>query len=207
TSALGCLLVDSRQDFSRMFIRDVSAADPYEIESMYLELEAVSRESLVEDHVEQERISLQRFVEMRYRGQSRSLSIAVDGSIHGVDGLTEKFHTQHHREFGFSQPGAVVEFYQLAVSAIGVIDKPQVVPGTWGAPPLKPSTRRRVRLDTDAWIDTPVFERAHMFPGARVEGPALVSQTDSTTLLPPGSAAVVDDMLNLRVTPTAQVID
>ncbi|MGD9990387.1 hydantoinase/oxoprolinase family protein, partial [Pseudonocardia sp.] len=82
TSALGCLLVDSRQDFSRMFIRDVSAADPYEIESMYLELEAMSRESLVEDHVEQERISLQRFVEMRYRGQSRSLSIAVDGSIH-----------------------------------------------------------------------------------------------------------------------------
>ena len=206
TSALGCLLVDTRHDLSTMFIRGVDSADPYEVESAFLELEASSRDSLVDDHVAPERMSLQRYVEMRYRGQYRSLSIPVDGPVRGLDGLTAKFHTQHHREFGFSQPEAEVELYQLSVSALGVIDKPEVRPGTWGSPPLTPATRRRVRsVDTDSWIDTPVFDRTDLFPGARIDGPALISQSDSTTLLPPGAAAVVDDMLNLRVTPRQEV--
>ncbi len=202
TSALGCLLVDTRHDFARMFIRDVDSADPYEVESAFLELESSARDSLLNDHVEPERMSLQRFVEMRYRGQSRSLPIAVDGPIRGLDGLAAKFHTQHHREFGFSQLEAEVELYQLSVSALGVIDKPQVVPETWGAPPLNPAERRSVRaVGSNGWTETPVFERADLFPEARIEGPALISQSDSTTLLPAESSAVVDDVLNLRVTP------
>lgn len=206
TSALGCLLVDTRHDVSAMFIRDVEAADPFEVESAFLGLEASARASLLDDHVEPERMSLQRFVEVRYRGQSRSLSIAVDGPVRGLDAVTAKFHMQHHLEFGFSQPDAEVELYQLSVSALGVIDKPEVRPDTWGAPPLHPAERRDVRaVETDAWIDTPVFDRTDLFPGARVDGPALISQPDSTTFLPPGSHAVVDDMLNLRVTPRHEV--
>ena len=50
-----------------------------------------------------------------------------------------------------------------------------------------------------------MFDRTDLFPGARIDGPALISQSDSTTLLPPGAAAVVDDMLNLRVTPRQEV--
>lgn len=207
TSALGCLLVDTRHDFSAMFIRDVESADPYEIESMFLELESASRESLLDDHVAPERISLQRFVEMRYRGQSRSLPVAIDGPVRVLDGLVAKFHAQHRQVFGFCQAAAEVELYQLSVTAFGVIDKPQIVPGAHGAAPLKPTAHRRVRpTESDTWVDTPVYERAALYPTARLEGPAVISQPDSTTLLPPSAIAVVDDMLNLRISPRSAAV-
>ncbi|MGE0140563.1 MAG: hydantoinase/oxoprolinase family protein, partial [Ilumatobacteraceae bacterium] len=206
TSAVGCLLVDIRHDVGAMFIRDVESADPYEVESMFLELESASRASLLEDRVEPERISLQRFVEMRYRGQSRSLPVAVDGPVRVLDGLVAKFHAQHRREFGFSQIGAEVELYQLSVAAFGVVDKPRITPGSHGTAPLEPAARRRVRVtDEDTWIETPVYRREDLYPEARLDGPAIIAQADSTTLLPPDSVAVVDDMLNLRVSPFAGV--
>ncbi|GAA4555594.1 hydantoinase/oxoprolinase family protein [Pseudonocardia xishanensis] len=202
TSALGCLLVDTRHDFAAMFLRDIDAADPYEIESKFLEIESSARESLLDDHVEPERMSLQRFVEVRYRGQYRTLPVAVGSPVRTLDGLVTSFHAQHRSEFGFSQLEAEVEIYQLSVAAFGVTEKPPLTPDSWGSPPLRATTHRRVRSnDGDAWLETPVFDREHLFPGAELTGPALVSQSDSTTLLPAGSSAVVDDMMNLRVSP------
>lgn len=202
TSALGCLLVDTRHDHSTMFIRDIQSADPYEVESIFLELEAKSRASLRDDHVAPSRMSLQRLIEMRYSGQSRSLPIAIDGPVAGLDGLVAQFHEQHEREFGFSQRGADVELYQLAVTAFGVIDKPQIIPSSFGRGPMTPVSYRQVRFTRERTNqETPVYDRAALFPGAQIAGPAVVSQPDSTTLLPPGSAAVVDESLNLRITP------
>lgn len=207
TSALGCLLVDTRHDHSTMFIRDIQSADPYEIESMFLELESASRASLADDHVAPERMSLQRVIEMRYSGQSRALPILVDGPIVGLDGPAALFHEHHRREFGFDQVGADVEIYQLGVAAFGVIDKPDIVPGTYGSGPLVPSCHRKVRFSLDDTCpETPVYERTDLFPGAELPGPAVVAQLDSTTLLPPGSAAVVDEMLNLRISPQPEAV-
>jgi N-methylhydantoinase A len=72
---------------------------------------------------------------------------------------------------------------------------------------LKPTGHRKVRpTESESWIDTPVFERAALFPTARLEGPAVISQPDSTTLIPPGAFAVVDDMLNLRISPGSAAV-
>jgi N-methylhydantoinase A len=207
TSALGCLLVDTRHDHSTMFIRDIQSADPYEVESIFLELESRARASLRGDHVSPARMSMQRCIEMRYSGQSRALPIALDGPVVGLDGLAALFHGQHRREFGFSQEGdAEVELYQLAVTAFGVIDKPNITPSTYGSGPLVPVSRRPVRFTAhEICQDTPVFERADLFPGVELQGPAVIAQPDSTTLLPPGAAAVVDEMLNLHIAPHAEM--
>jgi N-methylhydantoinase A len=46
---------------------------------------------------------------------------------------------------------------------------------------------------------TPVYVRAELEPGATVHGPAVIEQLDSTTAVPPGARAVIDEWLNIRI--------
>ncbi|MGW2306957.1 hydantoinase/oxoprolinase family protein [Actinomadura luteofluorescens] len=205
TSAFGCLLVDIRHDSSAMFIREAHAADPYEIESTFLRLESHARKSLLDDGVETERISMQRFIEMRYRGQSRSMPIAVDQPVRAIDGLVEKFHVQHRGEFGFSRDHSDVDLFQLSVSALGVIDRPRFgVAGRGNGRPVEPVGRRMVRfVEPRCRLETPVYDRSDLYPGVEVTGPAVIAQPDATTLIPPDWTALVDPMENLRISMNA----
>ena len=54
------------------------------------------------------------------------------------------------------------------------------------------------------WIDTPHYDRARIAPGLRVEGPAIVRQYDTTTVLLPGHYAEADDHGNLLIWPTSE---
>ena len=59
---------------------------------------------------------------------------------------------------------------------------------------------RRVHFDSSgAAVDTPVYVRADLPAGARLDGPAIIDQLDSTTLVPPGWRAEVDEWLNIRM--------
>ena len=49
------------------------------------------------------------------------------------------------------------------------------------------------------WQTAPVFDRVKLPAGARIAGPAIVQQIDATTLIEPGSAALVDEIGNLRI--------
>jgi N-methylhydantoinase A/oxoprolinase/acetone carboxylase beta subunit len=49
------------------------------------------------------------------------------------------------------------------------------------------------------WTDTPAYDRYRLFPGAEIAGPAIVEERESTTVIPPGMAAVCDEFGNLLV--------
>jgi len=52
-----------------------------------------------------------------------------------------------------------------------------------------------------AWHDTPHYDRDRLALGMRVEGPAIIRQYDSTTVLLPGHHAVLDDHGHLLIWP------
>jgi N-methylhydantoinase A len=57
---------------------------------------------------------------------------------------------------------------------------------------------RRLYAD-GAWHMAKVWQRERLAPGARIAGPAIIQQADATTVLEPGSAALVDALGNLRI--------
>ncbi len=61
-----------------------------------------------------------------------------------------------------------------------------------------PVAHRRVWFES-GWRDTPVFRRAQVPPGARLEGPAIIEQLDTTIVIEPGSRAAADPAGNLIV--------
>ncbi len=202
TSALGCLLVDIRHDFQTMHLTDAASADVEAVEEEFGRLEAEAHERLEHEGVEAESISLERLIDMRYAGQWRSLSVSVESPLKLEDAMA-RFHGEHEREYNFRRDDAPVEIYQLNVRAIGITSKPEFKRHPLGGETPPPDATRPVYFDEPAEaFDTPVYDRAELPAGARLTGPAIVNQLDSTTVVPPGWTAEVDEWLNLRMTKT-----
>jgi N-methylhydantoinase A len=202
TSALGCLLVDIRHDLASMFLRPADDVDPAEVEAEFERLEAEARERLTAEGVAPGDVSLQRSLSMRYLGQWRSLDVVCASGPGAVEAAVARFHDEHAREFSYRRDGAAVELYQLGVRAIGVTPKPAQRPRSAGSGAPPPELQRRpVFFDEQPGpLDTPVFRRADLEVGTVLAGPAIIEQLDSTTLVPPGVRAVVDEWLNIRMT-------
>ena len=202
TSALGCLLVDVRHDLSEMYLRRIDDAVPSEIEEEFARLEAEGRERLAAEGVEEGRMTFQRTIAMRYLGQWRSLAVAVDPGLESLDEVVAHFHDEHEREFAYRREGAPIEIYQLALQAVGVTPKPELArhEASSGAALPEPVARRAVHFDErDDAVDTPIYDRSALPAGARLEGPAIVQQLDSTIVVPPDVVAEVDEYLIIRM--------
>ena len=193
TSALGCLLVDIKHDMSQMYLRSTDDARTHEIEETFRALEDEGRQRLLHEGVSEDRMQFQRFVDMRYLGQWRSMSIAVDANSGSLDAAIAQFHEEHGREHNYSRPDAPVEIYRLTVTATGLTRKAEFAKEQVDRSVPRPARERLVVFDEEPEpIVTPIYDRDDLHAGAIVEGPAIVEQLDSTVLVPPGLKAEVD---------------
>jgi N-methylhydantoinase A len=141
-------------------------------------------------------------VDLRYRGQWRSLSAELEAPVAGaLAPAVGRFHAEHARRYGYARPGAPVEIHALRVSATGAMARPPLRALVAGSTRVRPSSRR-----ADVWfrsgpLDALILDRAALAPGDAIEGPALIEQMDTTTVVPPGTRAETDDHHNLRISP------
>jgi N-methylhydantoinase A len=199
TSALGCLLVDVRHDFSEMRLAATDETEPPEIEARFEALEGEARERLRAEGIADEDVRLARSVDMRYLGQWRSLGIPVEGPIESLEALTARFHQEHERQHTYKREGQPVEIYQLRVAAIGNIPKPDLPYAEPEEHEPEPGNHREVVFGNGEVFRTAVYARDGLRPGAKIVGPAIVEQLDSTVVVPPGDDAEVDGWSNILV--------
>jgi N-methylhydantoinase A len=199
TSALGCLLVDVRHDLSAMFLAHADSVDVEALESEFGKLETEGRERLVAEGVPQGQMSVQRLVDMRYVGQWRSLTVPVSAPVDIGDAVT-RFHAEHERAYNYRRDGSPVEIYRLGLRAVGVTPKPELKRHELNGAGAAPAGSRAVHFDSSRGaIETPIYVRSNLGAGAMIDGPAIVDQLDSTTLIPPGWRGEVDEWQNIRM--------
>ena len=201
-SALGCLQVDIRHDLSVMLLGSAGGIDPDEVERQFAQLEAQGRELLQAEGVSESGMALERSLDMRYLGQWRSLTVPVASPVSSLEPAVSHFHAEHERVHNYRRDDAPVEIYRLNLRALGSVEKAQLPRyAVDGASPPTERERRVVLFDqVDEAVDTPVYDRSELPAGAEFEGPAVVEQLDSTTVVPPGMEAKVDEWLNIRMT-------
>jgi N-methylhydantoinase A len=142
-----------------------------------------------------------RQLDMRYMGQWRTLTVPVDLSDteNGLQEALKKFHSEHERAYSYSDPSRDVEIFALKLVTQGIIPKPTMpkVRVTGDAERALTGSRQVYFDEAGGYVETPVYNREELLPGARIMGPAIVEQLDSTVVLPPETSSVVDPYLNI----------
>ena len=200
TSALGCLLVDIRHDLAQSYLKSASEADAGDIEAKFTEMENEAHERLEAEGVAAKDMLLQRAIDMMYEGQWRSLTVSVGAPFNSVDEAIEAFHRDHEREYAFRRDDAGVDLFRLNLTAIGVTQKAELQKHKkTGGTPSASATRPVAFDELDAPVDTPIYQHEDLGAGSTFNGPAIVEQLDSTTVIPPGVRVEVDEWLNIRI--------
>jgi N-methylhydantoinase A len=196
TSALGCLLVDVRHDLSKMVLAQADDMESSTLDEIFASLEEEGNARLEAEGVPPDQRRFERSVDMRYLGQWRSINIAVSNPAEQPESLISSFHEGHETAHYYRRDGAAVELYRANVTAIGLTPDVEFPdhPAADGVPASR--STRTVHFDGED-LSTPIFWRDDLGAGHEIEGPAIVEQLDSTTVIPPGVRAVIDSRLNI----------
>jgi N-methylhydantoinase A len=148
-----------------------------------------------------DRIEVYRSIEARYLGQNHELELSFPGNEFNeetIADLWERFHREHDARFGFSIPGETIETVNLKAVAVAVSKKPEVPELAIAKAPPEPVGRRQVRY-ADGWMDVRVYDRSQLLQGHVVEGPAVIEEDASVTVLRPGNRMQVDRYGNMMI--------
>jgi N-methylhydantoinase A len=202
-SAMGCLWIDVRHDVSKTFIADLATVDLKEMEKNFREMEAEVVQRLKAENIPKEKMRLIRYLDLRYFGQWRYLSISVPSPLpKTLATVREQFDREHQREYSYSDKAQAVQIYGIRVTGFGLIEKPKLQKmrklERYTPKPLK--IRKVYSSTSKEFVNTKIYEHDQLSPGAALTGPAVIQQFDSTVFIPTSHKAEVDAYKNLIIT-------
>jgi N-methylhydantoinase A len=205
--AIGDLVADFRDEFAQTYIRLVSQADPAEVADILDRLGTRAVEWLDGEGIPADAQGVTHSADMRYHRQGYEIPVALDPAearTGGLAELEERFNRLHEQLYGFRMPGTACEIVNLRAVGFGAVPKPELPTGEPAG-----SDASGAVVDEHAIVfdgerhPTPIYDRAKLAPGMRFDGPAIVTEFDSTTVVLPGYAAEVDRSFNLLINPKA----
>ena len=116
------------------------------LETHYRLLERAAVTTMRLEGLSDEGIRLERWIDMRYRGQSYELSIPF------TCGFDRQFHRSHEQRYGYSDPGRDSEIVTLRVRARGTVRKPRLPRASPGSPDPTPAFLRAKRVCFLGWV-------------------------------------------------------
>jgi len=140
---------------------------------------------------------------MRYLGQGYELTVPVPGGpldAAALAAVRAAFDDLYAARYGYANRAEPVEAVTWKLSTIAdapALSLPKAAPS---GPPGPRGRRRAYFPETQGWVECPVYDRHALTPGEIISGPAIVEERESTTVLPPGTHARVDEYTSLIAT-------
>lgn len=202
-SALGLISTDIIHDLVRTYSGDQQRLDLQRVNSLFQEMEEELETRLAREGVAPENIVLQRSADMKYKGQFHILNVSVnDGTltVEDLSSLRKVFEDEHLRLYTYSSDGEPTDLVNLRVRGRGNLGRPEL-------PRVDVGTAEMALVDTRVVyfrgmkepLDCKIYKRELLGSGSQFDGPAVVEEKTSTTLVPPGFNAKVDDYGNVII--------
>jgi N-methylhydantoinase A len=204
-SAVGMLMADLRRDFVQTLFRRVRELDTDTLEQEFLKLEAEGRAALESSGIATDRIVFERSADMRYVGQEHSVAVRMPGRLEG-EGAREQvkqlFDAAHEQRYSHSAPDEQSDLVSIRVSAIGQLSKPPLPEIETGSEEPVAAARkgsRSIIFDRLGALACDVYDREKLLARNVINGPAVIEEAASTTILSPGDTAVVNRFGHLEI--------
>jgi N-methylhydantoinase A len=210
TSAVGLLIAPPIVERSRSHLMTLHRVDWPTVHGIYADLLEEAREIQGEVGTNGH-ARLQYAADMRYSGQGYEIGVEINARhmrTGDVDALKRAFERGYRRLFGHTVSGPDIEVVNWRLISTG--ERPPI--GEWEEIPRGVTTglaqaRRGSRdvffAEVSGFVETPVFDRYQLRRGDTIDGPAVVEERESTTVIGPGGRVEVDEQLNMKVTVSA----
>jgi N-methylhydantoinase A len=200
-SALGMLLSDVRHDFVRTYYKPLADGDYRELSVIYAELAAAGATALAQAGVDPAARSLEYFMDLRYVGQEFHLQVEVsrDEIERGdTNAIRRRFNETHELRFSHAAAEEPLELVNLRLTTRGKRPKINFPKLGRNASEALSGTRPIYLDDPFRPVKCPVYSRKQLGPGAELQGPCVIEEFGSTTVL------FADDLAT--VTETGEII-
>ena len=207
-SAWGMLTCDLRHDYVQTLVRDFESVDPVEIGSALTTLINEGLETLKRERgADRSTPDIDCRLDLRYQGQEYTVTVPLSGTNFTAahrEPTAIRFHELHRLLYGHAAPSEPLELVAVRVTAQGIVDKgrsstPAHELSSEDRQRATPYAQRRVYMGEHyGFLDTPVYRRSELGQGTKLEGPAIIEETASTTVVLPRD--------RVEVVPTGELV-
>ena len=192
-SAIGMIMADVIKDYSLTIMRNQVNVTPTFLSDQFMEIEKRGRKDLECEGIPDDGIDLEKYLDMRYEGQSYEIIVPFDHDY------IERFHALHEKTYGYRNEDKIIEIVNIRLRARGVPEKPrfQKSEKMVKAPPSDAFLGEKEVVFDGNRIPTKIVARDNLRSGNRIEGPAIMVEYSSTIVIPPFASAYVDEYGNI----------
>ncbi len=208
-SALGCTIADMRFDRVQTLNVGLDQLDTRALSTMISELAKAGGDNLAKSGVPLGESRHQFELDMHYVGQTHAIAVSLPVSANGSDftidimAIQDAFERTYRTAYGRLLENTPIRVLNVRSAAIGdrpKFDLKRLFGGTNNSTNPAPIDHRDVWIGGQHW-STPIFDRADLGAGTRLNGPAIIEQPDTTILIDPHLAGEVDEFGNLILEP------
>jgi len=202
-SALGFLVAPISFDFAISNPMTLDRVDWESLNATFAEMEERGRAMLVQAGVAPSEVVMVRTADMRLLGQVHEIKVAVPGGTLGprhVTDLQEAFRQEYVRLYSALPENISIQALSWRVVAAGNLPNVVLRTGTQIANTEPRKGTRPAYFPETGYVQTPIYDRYALAPGAVIQGPAIFEERESTCIIGPGDVGTIDHYLNLVVT-------
>lgn len=201
--ALGLLTADLCMDFVRTVNLEIQPQACERIRELFEGMESEASQWLDREGVPHAMRRLQRVLDMRYVGQNYEIPVTIEAPLTDKSLLraVSDFHAAHEQSYGFRKEESRVQVVNVRLFAYGAVRPPELKRRAPSGTPgnCRPVGSRPVYYSGFGFVPTEIYDRSTLQTGCSIDGPAVIEQMDSTTILLPGDRAHVDEFGNMVV--------
>jgi N-methylhydantoinase A len=192
-SAIGMLMADVVKDYSLTVMQNQENASFSSLSKMFHRIEDKGDKDLQAEGISRENIRLERYLDMRYEGQSYEIIVPFD------EDYVDRFHNLHEKTYGYRNEDKAIEIVNIRFRARGIPEKPK----------FKKARKIEKMISAEAFLgeqevvfdqrlmQTKIIARDKLKNGNQIKGPAVVVEYSSTLVVPPFAKAHVDGYGNI----------
>ena len=197
-SAFGMLMADVVNDFGQTAIMPLEAASIDAANEVFARLAQLGAEALAADGFPERDWRLLPSAEMRYQGQEHTVNVPFathELSAGDMATILEQFGAVHHQQYGHSMDDPV-EIVTLRLRTVGVLPRPEIptiAAGDDGSEGARVGSRSIYRAEETGVVDYRVYDRGKLGASDSIEGPAIIEEPSSTTVIHAGDVLTVGE--------------
>lgn len=204
-SAFGMLMSDLRRDYIRTDVIDLNTGNFSTLKDIFQEMKNEAINAYERDTYQKEVITFEYYLDLRYDGQEHSVKLRLaDLNNLKMDEIETDFHQLHKKRYAFSLTNTKIEIVNYHLVAEVIVNKPVIAKVESKGYSIQDAiiATEKVDFDESGIHLSSFFDRDKLDIGITVQGPAIIVEQSTSTVIPPNHQFKIDEYANIVISKT-----